>query len=490
MHYHIVGIAGAGMSAIAHVLLDQGHTVSGSDMQRNALAEALAARGATIFYGHDAAQVAGAQALVATSAAKPDHPEIMAARERGIAVLKRADLWREWSAQRQVVAVAGTHGKTTTTAMIALALTRAGRNPGFLIGGEAPDFERNARWGDPTAPLVIEADEYDRTFLALTPQIAVITNVEWDHVDIYSSPAEYEQAFQAFANSVRQQHNLIVCGDDPGALGAISQPNATQYGIDDSIARDPVSCRRALLDWMAANAQASADGTSFEIWRYDRRTFATYSLGACRIGLYGEHNVRNALAALAATTALGVDPGVTVAALAEYHGTRRRFELKGEAGGVTVIDDYAHHPTEVRATLAAARGRYPGRRIVVYLQPHTYSRTLALLDQWATAFDDALTGQAAGAGRGADVVLVGDIYAARERDTLGIDSSSLAQRIKHPHVRSVGGMEHAVAELLNLLRSGDILLTLGAGDGYKVGEAVLEGLETSARVNSELYTAS
>ena len=186
MRYHIVGIAGAGMSAIAHVLLDQGHTVSGSDMQRNALADALAARGATILLGHDPAHVAGADALVVTSAVKPDHPEIRAARERGIPVLKRADLWREWSAQRDVVAVAGTHGKTTTTAMIALALTRAGRDPGFLIGGEAPDLARNARWGDPSAPLVIEADEYDRAFLALTPRVAVITNVEWDHVDIYA----------------------------------------------------------------------------------------------------------------------------------------------------------------------------------------------------------------------------------------------------------------------------------------------------------------
>jgi UDP-N-acetylmuramate--alanine ligase len=474
MHYHIVGIAGAGMSAIAHVLLDQGHTVSGSDLQRNTLAEALAARGATIFQGHDADQVAGADALVVTSAVKPDHPEIVAARQRGIAVLKRADLWRAWSAQRQVVAVAGTHGKTTTTAMIALALTRAGRNPGFLIGGEAPDLERNARWGDPGAPLVIEADEYDRTFLALTPQIAVITNVEWDHVDIYPSPEEYERAFHAFANSVRQEHNLIICGDDPGALRAAPQPNATQYGIDDTIARDPVSCRRALLDWMAANAQASADGSTFEVWRYDRRTFATSSLGTCRIGLYGAHNVRNALAALAATTALGVGPDAALTALAEYRGTRRRFELKGEAGGVTVIDDYAHHPTEVRANLAAARGRYPGRRIVVYFQPHTYSRSRALLHQWATAFGDR---------EGADIVLVGDIYAARERDTLGIDSAALVRQIDHPNVRSVGGMEHAVAELLKLLRPGDVLLTFGAGDGYKVGEAVLEELRASVEPN-------
>lgn len=465
MHYHIVGIAGAGMSAIAHVLLDQGYSVSGSDMQRNSLSETLAARGAQVFLGHAAEHVAGADALVVTSAARGDHPEIQAARQRGITVLKRADLWREWSRQRQVVAVAGTHGKTTTTAMIALILTRAGREPGFLIGGDAPDFDRNARWGAADAPLVIEADEYDRTFLALTPKLAIITNVEWDHVDIYPTPADYDEAFRAFAGSTAAGRDLIVCGDNPGALRVAARPDAVQYGLDDAVASDPVSCRRALLDWMAANTLADDAGTRFEVWHYDRRSFATRALGQCRLGLHGAHNVRNALAALAAATRLGVPLSVALAALAEYRGARRRFELKGEAAGVTVIDDYAHHPTEVRATLAAARSRFGARRLVVYFQPHTYTRTRALLEEWATAFGDA------------DVVLIGDIYAARERDTLGIDSAMLARRLAHPQARAVGGMEHAVAELQNLIEPGDVLLTLGAGDGHKVGEAALAALE-------------
>jgi UDP-N-acetylmuramate--alanine ligase len=313
---------------------------------------------------------------------------------------------------------------------------------------------------------VIEADEYDRTFLALTPRVAVITNVEWDHVDIYASPEEYDAAFRAFAGAVRRPRDLIVCGDDPGALRVAEHPDATQYGIDEAVASDPVACRRALLDWMAANIRADADGTTFEVWRYDRRSFATYSLGPCRIQLSGAHNVRNALAALAATSALGIAPELTVAALAEYRGTRRRFELKGEAGGITMIDDYAHHPTEVRATLAAARDRYPGRRIVVYLQPHTYSRTRALLDAWAGAFGDA------------DIVRIGDIYAAREHDTLGIDSAALVDRLDHPDARTVGGIGQATRELLTLLRPGDLLLTLGAGDGYKVGEKILEAFRS------------
>jgi UDP-N-acetylmuramate--alanine ligase len=461
MRYHIIGIAGAGMSAIAHVLLDQGHRVSGSDLQRNALADALAARGARVMVGHDARYIEGAEALLTTSAARPDHPEIVAARDRGIPILKRADLWREWSRWRDIVAVAGTHGKTTTTALIALALTRAGLNPGFLIGGDAPDLGGNARWGDPAAPLVIEADEYDRTFLALAPRVAVITNVEWDHVDIYPTQAEYDAAFRDFAASVRAPHNLIVCGDDEGALRAAGQFQATQYGIDDLIARDPVSCRRALLNWSAANIRSDGGATHFEVWHYDRSTFATRSLGPWQIKLPGAHNVRNALAALAAARAVGAPLSAIAEALAAYRGAGRRFELKGEAGGVTVIDDYAHHPTEVRATLAAARARYGARRLIVYFQPHTFSRTRALLGDWAAAFGDA------------DVVRVGDIYAAREADTLGMDSRTVAAHIEHPDSRSVGGLDGAVAELSGIVAPGDVLLTLGAGDGHLVGERIL-----------------
>ncbi len=463
MRYHIVGIAGAGMSAIAHILLDQGHTVGGSDMQRGTAVEALERRGVTVRLGHDRSHIAGADALVVTSAVKPDHVELLAARARGLPVLKRADLWREWSAQRQVIAVAGTHGKTTTTALIALALTRAGLDPGFLVGAQVPDLGTSARWGNPQAPLVIEADEYDRAFLALTPHIAVITNVEWDHVDIYPSQAEYEAAFQAFAGAVRTPRNLIICGDDPGAVRATDQPGATRYGIDDALAADPVSCRRTLHDWSAANLQSDAGGTRFEVWRYDQATFATRRLGTGALRLHGAHNVRNALAALAVAAAVGAAPEATLAALAEYRGAGRRFELKGEVGGITIIDDYAHHPTEVCATLEAARSRYPGRRIVVYFQPHTYSRTRALLEDWSIAFGDS------------DVLRVGEIYAARETDTLGMSGAALAGRIAHPDVQAVGNPEQAVAALRATLQPGDVLLTLGAGDGHQVGEIILNG---------------
>lgn len=461
MHYHIIGIAGAGMSAIANILLDQGHSISGSDMQHNAYVDALSIRGATIFIGHAAAQGADADAVLTTSAAKPDHPEIQAAHQRGIPVLKRTDMWREWSQQRHIVAVAGTHGKTTTTALMSHILMHAQRDPGFLVGAHIPSLGTNARWGAPDAPLIIEADEYDRTFLSLMPVIAIITNIELDHVDIYPTSAAYDEAFVAFANTVQIPRHLIVCGDDAGLQRALGATEATYYGIDERIAGNPVDCRRQLLDWSASGVQSSEQGTHFDLWHYNQRTLSTRHLGPRTIPLHGDHNVRNVLAAIAATSLLGVDQQTIAEALTTYRGTERRFELKGEAGGITVIDDYAHHPTEVLATLQATRRGYGKRRIVAYLQPHTFSRTQALLDAWADVFNDA------------DVVRIGDIYAAREQNVSGIDSTQLVAHIRHSDVAVAGDIQEATTILEDLLQPGDVLLTLGAGDGYIIGETLL-----------------
>ncbi len=468
MHYHIVGIAGAGMSAIASLLLEQGHTVSGSDLAANRLTAALAARGARVRQGHSPDYVAGADAVVATAAVRADHPELAAARAAGIPVVSRAELWRQWSRERRVVAVAGTHGKTTTSAMIAVALRGAGVEAGYLIGAEVPDLGGNAAWGAPDAPLVVEADEYEWAFLALTPDVAVITNVEWDHPDIYPSEADYQDAFAAFAALVPDQRRLIVCGDDPGAM-ALAVPDATLYGIEEALARDPVSCRLAPLDWTASGVGPTAEGgMRYDLWRYSRRRMAQQRVGACELRVPGAHNVRNALAALAACEALGAEMAAAAAALARYRGSARRFELKGEAGGVTVIDDYAHHPTEVRATLAAARARYPGRRLLVYLQPHTFSRTRALLDAWAEACGDA------------DILLVGDIYAARERGDGPALARELAARIVAAGVdaRPAGDVTSAAAAVIALATPGDVLLTMGAGDGDGVGMMVLNELRS------------
>lgn len=466
MHYHIVGIAGSGMSAIAGLLLDQGHMVSGSDPAANRLTAALAARGAVVHQGHSPAHVAGADALIATAAVRPDHVELAAARAAGIPILGRADLWRRWSQERQVVAVAGTHGKTTTTAMIAVALRGAGVDAGYLIGAESPDLGGNAAWGDPAAPLVIEADEYDRVFLALAPAVAVITSVEWDHPDIYPTAEAYSAAFAQFAAQAKDQRRLIICGDDAGA-SAIAPPDALLYGIEEALATDPVSCRLAPLDWTASGVTpTAAGGVSFDLWRYSRRRMAQQRVGSQELLVPGAHNVRNALAALAVCEALGADMAAASAALARFRGAARRFELIGEAGGITVIDDYAHHPTAVQATLAAARARYPGRRLLVYLQPHTFSRTTALMEEWAAAFEDA------------DLLLVGDVYAAREQGDAAALASELAARIAAAGVdaRPVGPVDAAAAALIELAHPGDVVLTLGAGDGQRAGAKLLERL--------------
>lgn len=463
MHYHIIGIAGAGMSAIAHLLLDQGHSVSGSDLGHNRLTEGLAARGARIAQGHDAAHVVGAEAVLATAAARPDHPELVAALKLGIPILKRDDLWRVWSQQRPVVAVAGSHGKTTTSAMVALALRGGGLNPGFLIGAEVPDLGGNATWGDPAAPLVIEADEYDRAFLSLTPALAVITNVEWDHPDIYPSAEAYTAAFTSFAQQVGGPRRLVLGSDGPH-LSDLGDLEPVLYGIEERLATDPVSCRLAPFDWTASGVTGiPGGGVSFDLWRFDRQRMGQRRMGVLELAVAGAHNVRNALAALAVAALLGVDMQGAVAALSSFRGSARRFELKGEAGGVVVVDDYGHHPSEVQATLAAARMRYPARRIVAYLQPHTFSRTEALLDAWPEACRDA------------DLVLVGDVYAAREEGDVAALAQRLAERISAAGIeaRYSGNLEASSAALIRLVQAGDLVLTLGAGDGDRVGMHVL-----------------
>ncbi len=465
-HYHIIGIGGAGMSGLAHLLLDQGHTVSGSDLTQNRATAALAARGAQIWHGHDAAYVRGADAVLATAAARGSHPEIEAAAALGIPRLSRADLWRAWSAQRPVIAIAGSHGKTTTSAMVAVALRGAGVACGFLIGAEVPDLGGSAQWGDPTAPLVIEADEYDRVFLALTPALAIITNVEWDHPDIYPSVAEYTAAFAAFAAQVRDPRRLLICADDPGAAALDQQGTARLYGIDERVASDPVSCRLAPLDWTASRLMATATGQQFDLWYYDRRTFARRLATTVTLAVPGEHNVRNATAALAAAALWGADLQAAAAALATYRGSHRRFEVRGEAAGVTVIDDYAHHPSEVRVTIAAARQRFGQRRIVVYLQPHTFSRARSLWTQWPEAC------------RAADVVVVGDVYPAREQgDAAGLASELAAFLTAQAIAAHYGGsITSAVTVLSQLLQPGDVLLVLGAGDSDRVATMTLEQL--------------
>ena len=467
MHYHIVGIGGAGMNAIAHILLDRGDTVSGSDATQSAAWAPLQARGVPIALGHAAANIAGADAVVATSAVRQPHPELDAAVATGVPILRRHDLWRLWSTERNIIAVAGTHGKTTTTAMIAVALQHAGVNPGYLIGAEIPDLPRTAAWGDPAAPFVIEADEYDRTFLALTPHIAVVTTLEWDHVDIYPDADNYAHAFQTFVASVPDARRVLVCATDAGIRHHITRPGVRWYGVDEALATNPVACTRIPLDWSATALHHHPAGQRFQLWHYDPRTLSTRLHAHVDTPLAGIHNVHNTVAAYAAAVMAGASPAAVVTALASFRGARRRFEHIGSTAGVTVIDDYGHHPTEVRVVLAAARQRFGTARIIAYVQPHTFSRTQMLVAEWADAFGDA------------DMVCIGDIYASREQPVVGIDAAWLVRHITHAAVSATGSVTQTVAHLRDMVRPGDVVITLSAGDGTNVGPALLAALEAS-----------
>lgn len=449
-HVHLVGIGGAGMSAIAWVLLGRDYTVSGSDLQANALTDDLAAAGATIYVGHAAANIAGADTVVISSAVPATNPELVAARAAGVPILKRADFLGQLMAGNVGIAVAGTHGKTTTTGMIAQILLTAGRDPSVIVGGVLPALGRNGRAGQ-GAPFVIEADEYDYMFLGLQPRIAVVTNVEHDHPDIFATPEAYLDAFRLFVDRLPAGGRMVACADDAGVQSLLAQVRpdiqVTTYGLT------------AGADLLALEAQSNAlGGTDFVAQA------GPDLLGLVRLRVPGEHNVRNALAALAVAEHLEVPFADVGEALAAFGGVSRRFQLIGQVGDIVVIDDYAHHPTEIRATLAAARQQFPGRRLWAVWQPHTFSRTRLLLEAFAASFDDA------------DRVVVLDIYRSREQDSLGVSAADVVARMEHPHARYVGRREEAAAYVLDRARPGDVILTLGAGDGNMVGQWVLDGL--------------
>lgn len=448
MRYHFVGIGGTGLSAIAKVLLEQGHQISGSDLKMSLMALALAEMGATVYEGHDATNLEQPDVVVVSSAVPINNPEVVAARQRSIPVMKRDRVLGEMMAGRVGVAVAGTHGKTTTTAMIALILIEAGLDPTFIVGSVVENLGTNARAGQ-GPHFVIEADEYDHTFLGLRPWLAVVTTVEHDHPDCFPTPEAVMDAFTHFVALVPDDGCLIVCGDDPNARRLCdkrreARGKVTTYGLREG------------WDWRAVDLRLNdVGGNDFVVLRHGQ------PVGEFRLRIPGVHNALNALAALSATDELGVPLARSRAALAEFQGTKQRFEHKGTAGGVTVIDDYAHHPTEIRATLAAARERYPGCQIWAAFQPHTYSRVRALLDDFAASFADA------------DHVIVTDIFAARERDTLGLSAADVVQRMAHPDAHHIAGLEAAADYLVAHLQPGDVLITLGAGDGYVIGERVL-----------------
>lgn len=444
MAFHLIGIGGAGLSALGTVLHELGYRVSGCDRSPSPFLEALRALGVPVHLGHDPAHVQNTDVVVRSSAIPLDHPEVRAAEEQGRPVVKREAVIGALMAERLGIAVAGTHGKTTTTAMLAWIAMAAGRDPSFIVGGLIQSLNRNARAGRGDL-FIVEADEYDRMFLGLQPRIAVVTTIEHDHPDCYPTPEAFFDAFVAFAEQVPPDGVLVVCDADPGARRLAERLEArgrsvVRYGWEPAIR------------WWARPLGVNR----FEVYQGDQR------LGELALQVPGHHHGLNALAALAAAEAVGISPATALEALHRFPGTARRFEVKGEARGVLIIDDYAHHPGEIRATLRAARARYPGRRIWAVFQPHTYSRTRALLEEFAQAFEDA------------DHVILTPIYAARETDTLGVSSQDVLRRMIHPDARYLPDFDAVVAYLQEHVRSGDVVLTLGAGDGYRIGERLLE----------------
>lgn len=449
---HLIGIGGSGLSAIAVVLLERGVAVSGSDRQLSPLAQRVQAAGGQVFVGHDPQNVKGADLVVVSSAIPDDNVEVQAARAAGIPVYKRADFLGVLTADARTIAVAGTHGKTTTTAMIAWILTAAGYDPSYIIGGVSLNLGRNAHQGGGRF-FVIEADEYDGMFLGLNPEIAVVTNIEHDHPDCFPTSEDFFQAFLAFAGRIVPQGVVFACGDDAGASRLLAdlfdQPyQKLAYGINS---RD--------YPYMATDLTVSSSGGySFQVVRQD----SPGRTAACQLQVPGVHNVLNALAAMAVADYVGIDWGQAVTSLGEFLGTGRRFETRGRVHGITVIDDYAHHPSEIRATLAAARSRFPEQEVWAVWQPHTYSRTRLLQDEFAAAFAQA------------DHVLVTEIFAAREPAPQdGYSAQLVIAQMDHPDAHFTPGLLQAQEYLLDHLNTGDVVLVLSAGDADALSSALL-----------------
>jgi len=452
---HFVGIGGIGMSGIAEVLLTLGYKVSGSDLRESSVTQRLASLGAIIFIGHRAENVTGSEAVVTTSAVTRDNPEIQASRAQHIPVIPRAEMLAELMRLKYGIAIAGMHGKTTTTSMVAAVLAAGGLDPTVVVGGRVDAMGSNARLGK-SQYLVAEADESDRSFLKLSPILSIVTNVDREHMDCYRDMDDVEQAFVDFMNRVPFYGAVIACRDDERLRNLLPrlERRVITYG-----AGEESDFRAKVLD----DACKSEDGrprSRFEVVNRGRK------IGEFDLHVPGHHNVLNATAAVAAGVGLDIPAAKIAEALAQFRGVDRRFQLKGKVGGVSVIDDYGHHPTEIRATLAAARQCGFGKIHVIF-QPHRYTRTRDLADEFATAFSHA------------DTLQLLDIYPASEEPIPGVTAERLAKRIASAgtHVEYVASFADAITRAASHAKNGDLVLTLGAGNVYQVGPMVLEELE-------------
>jgi UDP-N-acetylmuramate--alanine ligase len=450
-HLHFVGIGGIGMSGLAEVLLNLGYEISGSDLRLGPATERLASLGARIYHGHDASHVDDAKVVVVSSAVSEDNPEVQEARRRQIPVIPRGELLAELMRLKYGIAVAGSHGKTTTTSMIATILSYAGLDPTVVVGGRVSAMGgANARVGSSDF-LVVESDESDGSFLKLAPIIGVITNIDREHLDHYGSLERILDAFAEFANKIPFYGAAVLCLDDEQVQRLV--PRVTRRTITYGAS--------AQADLLVRQVRSGPSGSDFEL------RFRGRELGPFRLNIPGAHNVLNAAAAAAVALELEVDPERIRQALAEFGGVERRFQIKGVRAGITVVDDYGHHPTEIRATLATARaGGY--QRVLVLFQPHRYSRTRLLMDDFARAFHQA------------DAVFVLDIYPASEQPIEGVTAQALCERLRdfgHRAVTYAGGLEEGVAAVLAEAKPGDLVLTLGAGSVSQAADMLLRALE-------------
>ncbi len=446
---HFVGIGGIGMSGIAEVLLNLGYKISGSDAQQSDTTLRLQKLGAVVAVGHSAQNVGNADVVVTSTAVKAANPEVVEAHARNIPVIPRAEMLAELLKMKFSVAVSGSHGKTTTTSMVSTILAEGGLDPTMVIGGKLASIGSNARLGDGEI-IVAEADESDGSFLKLSPTIAVITNIDREHLDYYPGITEIKAAFLKFANIVPFYGCTVMCNDNEHVreIAPEIKRRSITYGIEHP------------ADYRAEKIEFKGNKTNY------RLSYKGDVLGEIELNVPGMFNVYNSLAAVAVGRELELEFPIISKGLASFYGVQRRLEVKGKVGSITVVDDYGHHPTEVRETLAAASHVWKSRRVVVF-QPHRFTRTKALFDEFTRAFTDA------------DVLIVNDIYPASEEPIAGVNSAALCAAIKatgHPHVEYIANAEDTIEYLLKIVRPDDAVFTLGAGSVYKIGEAFLKQL--------------
>ena len=452
---HMVGIGGSGMSGIAEVLLNLGYTVHGSDLSNGAAVQRLKSLGAIIHTGHSADNLHDPQVVVRSSAVADDNPEIAAAKSRGIPVIPRAEMLAELMRLRTGIAVAGTHGKTTTTSLTATIFDSAGLDPTVIIGGLFNAYRSNGHLGQGEY-LIAESDESDGSFLCLFPIINIVTNVDYDHIDYYGSQEAIDNAFTAFMNKVPFYGMNIICGDDPGVqrlIPSIKRPFLTYgLGMDCNIRGEVIEC---------------SEKNIFNVWLKKRGGKEELVMKNVVLAQPGKHNILNALAAIGASLQAGISTSNCIAGLAGFAGVGRRFELKGEKDGITVIDDYGHHPTEIKATIRTAQQCFPGRRLLMVFQPHRFSRTQALFGEFCQSFENI------------NKLFLTEIYPACEKPIPGVNGANLALGIRQVSKTEViykQTFDEIIECLKTELKPGDVLITQGAGNVTKVGPQILEDL--------------